>query len=74
MFIFIFLLISQEDVVTTNGFLDYKLVYYKDQRTSLHNGLLYANDTLQNCSIQELNLLTFGQAPQARVHPTLLVI
>ena len=42
-----------------------KLIYYIDNRTSLekaNDGLLYADEVLQDCSVLMLNLLTFDPA------------
>jgi hypothetical protein len=53
------------DIVTTNGFMEYQLNYYIDNRTSLekaNDGLLYADEILQDCSVLVLNLLTFDPA------------
>lgn len=52
--------------VTTSGFLEYQLVYYIDNRTSIANaddGLLYADDVLENCSVLSTNLITISQYP-----------
>jgi len=50
--------------VTTSGFLEHQLIYYKDSRTGkIDEGLTYANDILQYCSVQMLDLLTFGEPP-----------
>jgi hypothetical protein len=53
------------DIVTTSGFMEYQLIYYIDNRTSLekaNDGLLYADEILQDCSVLMLNLLTFDPA------------
>jgi hypothetical protein len=45
--------------------MEYQLIYYIDNRTSLdkaNDGLLYADEILQDCSVLMLNLLTFDPA------------
>ena len=45
--------------------MQYQLAYYIDNRTTLENakdGLLDANEVLQDCSILMLNLLNFNSA------------
>jgi hypothetical protein len=57
-------------VVTKNGFLEYRLDYCKDPRTSKANhGFPYADDKLQNCSVLMLNLLSFSQSAPASQDP-----
>lgn len=60
-----FLFLTSLELVTTSGFLMYQLIYYIDGRASIANadqGLLYADDGLQNCSVLMVNLLSFNQA------------
>jgi hypothetical protein len=43
--------------------MDYQLIYYIDNRTTLekaNDGLLYADESLQDCSVLMLNLLNFN--------------
>lgn len=45
--------------------MDYELKYYIDNRTTLekaNDGLLYADEVLQDCSVLMLNLLNFNVA------------